>query len=108
MPATDGLGGPAGEFLDLGGRLLDAPGQQPEREHSCIVAVGKIGARGDQGCVAEVGQGLAQLGIDAEEYDLELILRLRAGLNGRLLRQPEHTHGLLAPRVGVHVNVALA
>ncbi|WP_219728391.1 hypothetical protein, partial [Streptomyces cahuitamycinicus] len=82
MPATDGLGGPAGELLGLGGQLLDAPGQQPEREHGCIVAVGKVGARGDQCCVAEAGQGLAQLGIDAEEYGLELVLRLRAGLDG--------------------------
>jgi hypothetical protein len=50
------------------------------------------GARGDQGRIAELGQSLAQGGIDTEEYRLELVLPLRAGLDGRLLRQPQYAH----------------
>lgn len=74
MGGSDGSVDTVGEFLHLGGQLLDAAGQQPEREDGCAPSAGKLGAVGDQRRVAEAGKKFAQVGVDAEEYGIELVL----------------------------------
>jgi hypothetical protein len=66
--------------------VLDAAGQEPEGEYGRVVAVGKaVRPPRDERRVPEPGQGLAQYGVDAQEYGFELVHRLGAGLDGRFL-----------------------
>ncbi|CQR60430.1 Hypothetical Protein sle_09670 [Streptomyces leeuwenhoekii] len=87
-------------------QLLNALGQKPEREDGCVASVGTVGAPVDECRVGELGERLAQHGIDSEEYGLELVLRLRAGLDGRLLRQPQHAHVGRRPFTGLGRDVS--
>lgn len=104
MLEVNGVGYPFGQVADLFGQVQDATGQQFQGVACGPCRPGDLrlrqcGALAEQFRVAQAGQGIAELGISADQDALELVdglgPRLDRGSFGQL-EQPQHLHRTVA------------